>query len=84
MAALIIANFNFESDAKRYKRKNLTNAIFSEFTVSQDILRRVIDSVLFNISTLNSLPTLLYPKKFIKISDCFLFLAPVSMNGLDE
>ena len=29
-AALIIANFHFESEAKR---KNLTNAIFSEFTV---------------------------------------------------
>ena len=30
MAALIILNFNFASEAKR---KNQTNAIFSEFTV---------------------------------------------------
>ena len=33
VAALIIANFNFASEAKRKKRKFLTNAIFTEFTV---------------------------------------------------
>ena len=33
VAALIIANFNFASEVKRKKRKNQTNAIFSELKV---------------------------------------------------
>ena len=33
VARLIITNFNFASEAKREKRKNVNNAIFFEFTV---------------------------------------------------